>query len=96
MTRVRPILKHKMLASICVCMCHADFLGVLSLCGEFEVSLEPARQGHAIFRVIHPHAISTQFGLFQLSLGYFYHDGYSKAKKFNGDNVPHFHPFFYM
>ena len=46
------ILIYKMLA--CVCMCvfqsvHADFSAMLSPFGEFEVLLEPARQGHAVF-----------------------------------------------
>ena len=35
--------------SVCVSMCHADFSALLSPFGEFEVSLELAWLGDAVF-----------------------------------------------
>ena len=43
------ILIYRMLASVSVYNCCADFLGMLSPFGQFEVMLEPAQQGPPAF-----------------------------------------------
>ena len=83
---------------------HAHYSAVLSPFGKPEVSLEPYRRWHAIFRVSKNftrvftqfHAIFTQFGLFQPFLGQFQHVGYQNActpaEKFIGNTFMQFHP----
>ena len=97
--------------SMRVCFCvwvHADFSAVLSPLGEFEVSLELAYQGDALFWVsynftnlfmqfqaifMHFRAILT----FQPFWGHFQHIWYqhacTQAAKFNGDVFTHVHAF---
>ena len=94
-----------------VCFCvwvHADFSAVLSPLGEFEVSLELAYQGDALFWVsynftnlfmqfqaifMHFHAILA----FQPFWNHFQHIWYqhacTQAAKFNGDVFTHVHAF---
>ena len=93
---------------MCVCvfpsvfpsMCHTDFSTLLSPFGEFEVLLELAWQGHAVFWVSGNfmqsfkkfHTIFTQFHIILAISAIFCqlkHDGYQNActwvEKFNGD-----------
>ena len=47
----KSCLIYKTLVCVCLSVCvsiHADFSAMLRQFGEFEVSLEPAQQGHAL------------------------------------------------
>ena len=91
------ILIYKMLACVSLCVSvHADFSGMLSLFWDFEVLLELAWQGDAVFWISRtPLHNFTQYWQFQPFLGQFQDVGYQNActwaEKFIGNTFTQFH-----